>query len=116
VQRNLAIAGIAEGIAAHLRAQGTTIEGLRQAIAEGRPLVREAWEAQADKLQRLSAADREDLLRWGQAEYMAILRCLNVILPEHAMALWQAYHTYLVPQIEQAKELLRSQGGAAGAG
>lgn len=112
----LLILGVAQGIGKHFDARNISPGALAEAIAQNRSLLAEAWQSRSGELHQLGAEDRADILGWGDAEYIRVLQTLAATHKEHAKLLHAAYWTYVVPQFEAAKALLRSQSAAVSQG
>ncbi len=111
---NVAAGACAEAalqVARHFDRQGITPDVLSQAIATQRPLVREALEANREALSGATPSQRAEILAWGQDQYIRVLQALARTHPQHAALLYGAYWTYLAPQMESAKQFVRSFPG-----
>lgn len=86
-------------------ANGVTIEVLQDAIATKKPLLVQALQAQGDGL---TSSQRAALDRWGNDELIMVLQSLGQTHPAHAKAIYDAWWTFLIPQIQEAKRLLHA--------
>lgn len=86
-------------------ANGVSIEVLRDAIATKKPLLVQALQAQGPGL---TASQRSALDRWGDDELLMVLQSLATTHPDHSKAIFGAWWTFLLPQIQEAKRLLHA--------
>ncbi len=91
-----------------LDSQGMTADGLRGAIAAGRPLVQEAVAGMPWLARSVVKANRERMLRWGQDELTRVLQQLAATHPAHAALLHAAWHAYWLPQVRAAMDAIRA--------
>ena len=86
-------------------ANGVTTQVLRDAIATRKPLLVQALQAQGEAL---TPSQRALLDQWGADELLMVLQSLAETHPEHAKSIFDAWWTFLVPQVEEARRLLHA--------
>lgn len=85
-------------------------DDLRAIVSQNRALLAEAIGERRDELVRLPAGQRRQMLAWGQDQYIRVIQIVAKRHPEHAKILFDAYWTYLVPQMDAAKAVVRGMG------